>query len=118
MNWKLKIEKKPNQRIVVKFEPLTEELLFTGEYKPHNREWVIFYQIWRSCWNTISPPNLPDATIINADGQVERKLITAEEIGEEILKTYNELQKKVDLYENLTEGFSAMKTIDEVEITE
>ena len=108
MKWHIKIENKPNQRITVIFDPLTERLLFTGEYKPHNREWVLFYQNSIGCWIIIHPQNAPD--IVSG-----KELITAEKIEEEISKTYEELKKKVEIYENLAEGFSAIKVIEVVE---
>ena len=52
MEWIIKIqgvvENKPailtNERILVRFNPKNEMVHFIGQYKPHNREWVDFYE--------------------------------------------------------------------------
>jgi hypothetical protein len=40
MKWYVKIENKPNLRIAVTYDGLTNNLIFTGEYKEKNLSWV------------------------------------------------------------------------------
>jgi hypothetical protein len=101
MKWDVKIENKPNQKIVVKFDPMSEKLIFAGQYKPHNREWVNFTETEEQLWQY-------------EEGQ-EKIFITFERIQELLLKTYEILKERVTAYEDIAEGMSAIKVIEIVE---
>jgi hypothetical protein len=88
MQWKINIENKPNQRILVKFEPQEEQLIFIGQYKPHNKDWVDF--------------------------SVEKNSIEIDAITIQSLldKTYRTMEKRLKAYENIAEGFNIIKAIE------
>ena len=87
MEWKVQIEDKPNQRILVRFDPLTETIRFYGQYKPHNREWVNF-----------SEETYP----MDIDLDVLQDMMS---------KVYNKMKERVAAYNNLAEGFTVIKEI-------
>lgn len=76
-----------NQRIVVKYDPQKDEINFIGQYKPRNNEWVVFSE--ESYTSEIDLPK----------------------IQEMLYKTYMKLKERVVVYENLAEGFGAIKLI-------
>jgi hypothetical protein len=98
MEWKIAITDKSNQRIVVRFDPKNELLVFIGQYKPKNRDWVDFVLYEKPLWSE------------NKDK--EEILISAEDIQELLLTTYNTLRKRLDAYENISEGFTIIKEIE------
>ena len=98
MEWKIAITDKPNQRIVIRFDPLNEFLVFIGQYKPKNRDWINFSLFEKPLWSE------------NKDK--EEVLITAEEIQDTLLITYNAFKKRLDAYENIVEGFTLLKEIE------
>jgi hypothetical protein len=106
MEWTIKIENKPNQRIRIKFDPLKRRLIFNGEYKPHNKEWVVFTKIKHPLW-VVESLGLPD--------EEKEVLITADKIQELIGRIYEELKKIVERYEEVAEGLNAVKVIEVVE---
>jgi len=110
MKWLVKIEGKPNQRIVVKFDPLNQQLIFTGQYKQHNVEWFNFVEIRK------------DYDISPVRSAYDFELITAEEIQNVISEVYLSLKKRVEIYEEINKGFSLIKLIaeksDETDVTE
>jgi hypothetical protein len=87
MEWKVMIEGKPNQRILVRFDPLAELIRFYGQYKPHNREWVNF-----------SEENYP----MDIDLNVLQDMMT---------KVYNKMKERVAAYDNVAGGFTVIKEI-------
>jgi hypothetical protein len=99
MEWIINIEGKKNQRIVVKFDALNENLVFIGQYKPHNKEWKDFSQIEQSIFvETLSFPRLT--------------LVSAEKIQHQITKAYDEMEKRVKAFEEIAEAFTLLKTIE------
>ena len=91
MEWIIKIENKPNQRILVRFNPLNEELIFIGQFRTGGNEWNDF-----------------NVEIISMNVELPQ-------IQEAIFKIAEIMQKRIDAYNNLAEGFSIIKV---VEITE
>lgn len=95
MEWIIKIEgvvdDKPavltNQRVVVKFDPENEKVLFIGQFKPHNREWVNFCE------------------------ESHAMEIDLDAIQNLLLKVVNNLRKRLIAYNNLAEGFTLLKVI-------
>lgn len=106
MEWKVNIEEKPNQRILVRFDALNEYLVFIGQYKPHNKEWVNFSE-------RKQPLYVQDTTVssINED-KMKVMLINVVIIQELILKTYEDLERRLEAYENIAEGFKFIKLIE------
>jgi len=88
MKWTVAIENKPNLRIKVGFLPFAESIEFIGQHKIKTGEWIDFCH------------------------EMESMDITVEKIQEVLLKTHDELQKRVDGYENIAEGFKFIKVIE------
>ena len=88
MEWIVKIQNKPELRIVVKFDAKQEQLIFTGQYKPHGRNWMDFNEEKYSIY-----------------------IITAEIIQELLIKIYDKLKKILDAYNEINEGFGLIKLI-------
>ena len=88
MKWTVNIEGKNNQRILVKFEPLTESIKFVGQYKPHDKEWVDFAVGTHSM-----DVNLEDIVTL-------------------IEETYDTMKIRLEAYNNISEGFKHIKTIE------
>jgi hypothetical protein len=88
MEWIVKIEEQPNQRIMVRFNPKNEEIYFYGQYKPKNKEWVDFSE------------------------ETSSMEIDLETIQTLLLKTYEKLKERLKAYENLSEGFDVIKVIE------
>jgi hypothetical protein len=88
MEWKVDIENKPNQRILVKFVPESETILFIGQFKPHNKEWVDFSK--EEC-------------------SMEINLLQIQDI---LLEVYETMKIRLNVYNNLSEGFSVFKKIE------
>lgn len=91
MEWIVKITEQPNQRILVKFDPKKEEIIFIGQYKPHNKQWVDFSE---------------ESYSMEIELEMIQKLL---------LKTYEKMKERLAAYENISEGFSVIK---EIEFTE
>lgn len=101
MEWIIKIEGKEeitnmsiilgNQRILIKFDPMAELLIFIGQYKPHNKEWVNFCQ---------------------EEYSME---IDAEAIQNVLIRTYEKLKVRLIAYKNITDGLSLIKSIEFLE---
>jgi len=88
MEWIVKITEQPNQRILVKFDPKKEEVVFIGQYKPHNKQWVDFSEESYS---------------------MEIELGTIQNL---LIKTYKKMKERLAAYENISEGFSVIKEIE------
>jgi hypothetical protein len=88
MRWIVDLENKPNQRIVVRFDPKSEMVTFTGQYKPHNKEWVDFSE------------------------ESYSMEIDLETIQDLLAKTYNKMKERLIAYNNIAEGFVLLKTIE------
>jgi len=88
MKWTVNIEGKSNQRIIIKFDPKNEVILFIGQYKPHNKEWVDFSEITH---------------VMNIDLEAIKILIE---------KTYDLMKVRIDAYNNINEGFTLIKNIE------
>lgn len=78
----------PNQRILVKFDPMSEEIRFIGQYKPKNKEWINFSE--EICGIDINDLD----TIQNL-----------------LAKTVSKMRERLKAYKNIAEGFEAIKLI-------
>ena len=92
MEWIVDLENKPNQRIVVRFDPKKEEVLFIGQYKPKNRPWVDFSE---------------ESYTMEIDLDAIQNCLS---------KTYNKMKERLDAYNNIAEGFTLLKTIEIKEV--
>lgn len=88
MEWIIKLENKPNQRIKVVFAPKNETIFFYGQYKPHNKEWVDFSE------------------------ETSSMTIDLETTISIIKKVYDLMKKRLDAYENISQGFTIIKVIE------
>lgn len=101
MEWIIKIEGKEidpdtnaklpihNQRILVKFNPMYEEIQFIGQYKPKkNKEWVNFSE-----------------EIYGID------INDLDTIQHLLAKTVLKMRERITAYENVAEGFEVIKLI-------
>jgi len=91
MEWIVKLTGESNQRIKIRLKP-TEELLFIeGEFKPHNKEWVVF--------STLS----------------YNMVITLEELTVHMEDVVNKMRTRIKEYNNLNNGFKVLKEVEFVE---
>ena len=88
MDWSVKIVGKPNMRIKVWFEPKTEYIHFSGQYKPKNNTWVEFSEV------------------------ILKMKTDLQEIQESMAQTYDLMQKRVDVYLDLSDTFSLLNEIE------
>ncbi len=88
MEWKVEIENKPNQRILVKFDPQNEKIIFIGQYKPHNKDWVDFSK---------------EDYSMNID---------LEKIQELLYIAYEKMKIRLEAYNNIYDEFSLIKKIE------
>ena len=93
MRWKVNIEDKEtglvlgNQKIMVTFDPLNEQIIFTGHFKPKDKEWVVFSE------------------------EKYSMDINLAEIQELLGKTYASMKTRLDAYGNIAQGFTVIKEI-------
>lgn len=87
MEWIVNIENEKNKRIKITFNPLDEIIIFRGEFKSKNQSWIIFSEI-------SSKMNIELDQILKLISETE-KLLT----------------KRIEVYNNLDEGFINIKTI-------
>jgi hypothetical protein len=106
MEWKIKIEGKQDQRIVVKFDSLKEELTFIGQYKV-KMEWFNFSEKSISFWLRLKD----NQSIIYLD-KTHNDVIDVEIIQNLLLEIYAEMNKRLDAYINISEGFEHIKLIE------
>jgi len=88
MIWIVKIENKINQRIKVVFDPMSEQLTFTGQFKPHNEMWTDFSEETHSI-------NIDLTTISNLLFDVQQKM-----------------EERLSTYKNVEEVFSKIKIVE------
>ena len=87
MRWIVKIEKRNNERILLKINPMNESIVFFGQYKINNM-WVNF-------------------TYDNCDMYCDLDVIQ-----NKLLNICNVLSKRVDKYNDLEKSFPFIKTIE------
>ena len=87
MEWKVTIENKPNQRILVRFDPMNEMIHFIGQYKPHNKEWFNFSE------------------------EIHSMEIDLETLQDMMTKAYNKMKERLVAYNNVAEGFTIIKEV-------
>jgi hypothetical protein len=78
----------PNERVLVKFDPMSEEIRFIGQYKPKNKEWVNFSE-----------------EIYGID------INDLDTIQHLLAKTIMVMRGRIDAYKNINEGFSVIKLV-------
>jgi hypothetical protein len=108
MEWIVKIEGKPNQRILVRFDAMNELMKFIGQYKPHNKEWVNFSEEIKPVWDSNKIVETPTKDLY----KLELELINVDIIQSTLLHTYEKLKKRVEAYEEIDEGFTLIKLIE------
>lgn len=94
MRWRVNIEKqdgKPieNRRIIVTFDPMNEQLVFTCQFKPHNRDWVDFCIEKYECNTQLSIENI-------------RKYLNS---------GYSIMHRRLNMLNSITDEFSVIKEI-------
>jgi hypothetical protein len=87
MEWQIKIEGQSKQRILINFDPQGELILFTGQYSIKNK-WIDF------------------------STETHSMSIDLETIQELLLKVYEKMNKRLEVYEDLAKSFSVIKTIE------
>ena len=105
MKWIVKIENKPELRIVVTFNPMLEILLFTGQYK------------YKSEWHDFSVekfPIFPIEVVNSSEGNLSYKptQIELNRIKELLYDTYEKLNNRVEAHKNIEEGFKFITLIE------
>jgi hypothetical protein len=92
MKWLVKIEEKPQMRILVEFKPLTEELVFTGLYHA-------ITGVGQNSWI----PFAEQRTKMNVD---------LENIQELLFSTFEIMDNRLKVYEDLNKSFEIIKLIE------
>lgn len=94
MKWIVKIDGKKDLRIVIKFVPQSDELVFIGQYRAvsNSLEWFDFSE---------------ERCSIDID---------LETIQNMLLSTYEKMKIRIEAYNNIAEGFTVIKTIEIQEI--
>jgi hypothetical protein len=105
MRWIIKIENKPELRIVVSFNPILEILIFTGQYK------------YKSEWHDFSVekfPIFPIEVVNSSDGILSYKPTEIElaKIKELLFDTYEKLNNRVEAHKNIDESFKFITLIE------
>jgi hypothetical protein len=91
MEWKVNVENQPNQRILVRFVPQKELITFTGQYKPHNKEWVDFsYDEYSMYIDALTIENL-------------------------LFSTYKKMKERLTVYEDIAKGFTLINRFEVLE---
>jgi hypothetical protein len=94
LEWIIRLEEKQDCRILVRFEPMEEQLHYIGQHKPKNKEWLKFSEI-----------------ITKMDTNLDEIQIT---IGE----CYDMMEKRIKAYGNISSGFDIIRQIKIVGETE
>jgi hypothetical protein len=87
MEWSIRIENKPDQRILVVFEPQYERIIFIGQRKI------------RLNWITFSEESHPME-------------IDFEAIQDLLLKVYKTMNKRIEIHDDLINSFGLIKIIE------
>ena len=87
MEWSIRIENKPDQRILVVFEPKYERINFIGQRKV------------RMTWITFSE-------------ETHLMKIDFETIQELLLKVYKKMNERIEIHDDLINSFGLIKTIE------
>jgi len=98
MEWQVKIEGKPKQRILVSFDPQGELIIFRGQYKTSVKDWTT-NDGKRSEW-------------IDFSNEKYSMNINLETIQELLLKVYNVMNERIVIHEDLTKSFEIIKTVE------
>lgn len=88
MKWIIRIEGDINLRIVVNFSPLDESLIFSGHFKPFNKDWIEF------------------------TAEKYSMNIELDKIQDLLFKTFEILKRRVEIFKSLDEGFQHIKLIE------
>lgn len=91
MEWIVKLTGVNDQRIKITFLPTEELVRIEGEFKPHNRDWVVFS---RMTYNMV---------------------LTLETLTVHMEDVINEMRTRIKEYENLNNGFKVLKEVGFVE---
>ena len=99
MEWIIKLEGKKNQRILIRFEPQLEQVFFYGQYKPNMKDLVHIDRNKSTPWVDFSS----DSYSMN---------ITLELINEMIVKVYDKMKERLEIYQDLSKSFIAIDTVE------
>ena len=86
MKWQVKIEGKPKQRILVEFDPQGELIIFRGQYSVKNA-WVDF------------------------SNETHSMDVTLEDIQLLLGRVYDEMEKRLRVWEDLDKSFGLIQNI-------
>jgi FMN phosphatase YigB (HAD superfamily) len=89
MEWQVKIEGKPKERILVSFEPRYERIIFSGQYSIKNK-WIDF------------------------SAESHPMDIDLETIQSFLIKVYDEMSKRLKVYDDLNKSFEIIKSVEMV----
>jgi hypothetical protein len=98
--WIVEIENKPNQRIIVIYNPLEDKLEFYGQYKMRN-EWVNF--------------SVETTNNLTLD-MIQEKLLSIAETMDMRVKTYEDLQKSFALIKKIEIIVETQNNIDQDQV--
>jgi hypothetical protein len=110
MEWIVKIEEKANQRILVRFDALNEYLVFIGQYRPQNKQWINFSERKQPLY-VQDVKMVQDNTFVKHP-EINVELINVDIIQNLLLKTYEDMKRRVEAYEEIDEGFGLIKLIE------
>jgi len=98
MEWIIKIFNKPKQRILVKFIPQKEQIIFTGQVRLSNNNFVRFD----------SKTNL----WVDFSEEIHPMRIDLETIQELLYKVYEKMNERIKIHEDLSKSFIVINTIE------
>ena len=87
MEWKVEVENQPKSKNFGYVCTQKELLTFTGQYKPHNKEWVDFSY---------------DEYSIHIDAKTIENLL---------FRVYEKMKERLTIYEDIAKGFTLIKKI-------
>lgn len=96
MEWIVKIENDSKKRVLVKFDPLSEEIVFKGQYHTSSKDWALTHDV---SWVDFSVEN------INTDN------VSLEDIQGVIFRIYEKMNERLKAFNDLSESFKIIQTI-------
>lgn len=89
MRWTINVKDDKSKRIIIKYDPLSDLVIFAGQCNIHNKGWVDFSS------NFISSKEIDLQKILNM-----------------LVISHNEITERFETYENLNKGLNSVREVD------